>query len=214
VSVEPKLGWAGAEVREELPELRLWQVSVDGRPGPSPPGLREQLRSMSDRFHGAKAIALRRDPIPHAYRVLFRHIGMDPDEVRVPAEEAAVERLRHGGFRSRGLVEDALLIALVETGVPLWALDEDAVDGDLGIRIAGAGEPLGRGELASSAHPGRLVVADERSALAELFGAIPADHAVSPETMAIRLFAVQAPGVPAIHVEEALWSAAEALDSG
>jgi DNA/RNA-binding domain of Phe-tRNA-synthetase-like protein len=213
VSEDPQLGWTAPEVAAELPELRLWHLRAKAVPGPSPVGLREQLRSMSDRFHGAKAIALRRDPIPHAYRVLYRHIGLDPDDARVPIEAAAVARLKHGGFKSDGLVDDALLIALVETGVPVWALDDDRVEGDLGIRLAWPGEELGDGEHAPVLGEGRLVVADDRAAVAELFGDLAPGLGVTPETTALRLFTVQAPGVPAIHVEESLWMASEALDS-
>jgi DNA/RNA-binding domain of Phe-tRNA-synthetase-like protein len=188
VNAEPELGWVDPQVAEELPKLRIWQLRARARDAPSPLALRERLRLLSDRFHGARAIAMRREPVPHAYRVLFRHIGIDPDDERTPVEAAALARLKHGGFQSHGLVADALLLAVVETGVPVWALDEDRVEGDLGIRPARAGERLGRGELA----PG---------------------HGVTPETGAMRLFSVQAPGVPGIHVEEALWTCTEALDS-
>ena len=122
-------------------------------------------------------------------------------------------RLRHGGFKSRGLLADALLLAVIETGVPVWALDDARVDGPLGVRPAAAGERLGRGELANDVVPGRLVVADADGPVAPLFGDLPAEHAVSRDTTAMRLFSVQAPGVPGIHVEEALWTCTEALDS-
>ena len=210
---DPQLGWIDPHVAEELPRLRLWEVRVEGRDGPAPPALRERLRLLSDRFHGAKAIAMRREPVPHAYRVLFRHLGVDPDEERTPVEAAALARLRHGGFKSRGVLADALLLAVVETGVPVWALDDARVDGGLGIRPAAPGERLGRGEVASDVAPGRLVVADDSGPLAQLFGDVAAEHAVSAETTAMRLFSVQAPGVPGIHVEEALWTCTEALDS-
>ncbi|HEX2088222.1 MAG TPA: hypothetical protein VHF89_21220 [Solirubrobacteraceae bacterium] len=210
---EPQLGWVAPEVAEELPKLRLWQLRVEARDGPSPAGLKERLRLLADRFHGARAIAMRREPVPHAYRVLYRHIGIDPDDDRTPIEAAAIARLTHGGFRSHGLVADALLIAVVETGVPVWALDDGRLEGDLGIRLAAAGERVGRGELAPDLEPGRLVVADDAGPVAELFRDIPAEHGVGPETMAMRLFSVQAPGVPGIHVEEALWTCTEALDS-
>ena len=210
---EPQLGWIDPRVAEELPKLALWESRVEARDGPSAPALRERLRLLSDRFHGAKAIAMRREPVPHAYRVLFRHLGIDPDEERTPVEAAALARLKHGGFRSQGVVADALLLAVVETGVPVWALDEERVEGSLGIRPAEPGERLGRGELSPDAAPGRLVVADDAGPLAQLFGDVAPDHAVGPETTAMRLFSVQAPGVPGIHVEEALWTCTEALDS-
>jgi DNA/RNA-binding domain of Phe-tRNA-synthetase-like protein len=213
VNAEPELGWVDPQVAEELPKLRIWQLRAEARDAPSPPALRERLRLLSDRFHGARAIAMRREPVPHAYRVLFRHIGIDPDDERTPVEAAALARLKHGGFQSQGLVADALLLAVVETGVPVWALDDERVEGGLGIRPATAGERLGRGELAPDLAPGRLVVADDGGPLAELFGELAPGHGVTPETTAMRLFSVQAPGVPGIHVEEALWTCTEALDS-
>jgi DNA/RNA-binding domain of Phe-tRNA-synthetase-like protein len=210
---EPQLGWIDPQVAEELPKLRLWEMRVAARDGPSAPEMRRRLRLLSDRFHGAKAIAMRREPVPHAYRVLFRHLGIDPDEERTPVEAAALARLKHGGFKAQGAVADALLLAVVETGVPVWALDDERVEGPLGIRPAAPGERLGRGELAPDAAPGRLVVVDDAGPVAQLFGDVAPEHGVGPDTTAIRLFSVQAPGVPGIHVEEALWTCTEALDS-
>ncbi len=195
---EPVLGWVADAVRADLPELRLWSLAVAAAPGRSDAGLKARLRLLSDRFGGARAIALRRDPVPHAYRVLFRHVGLDPDTDRTPIEAAVLQRLVHGGFRSAGRLEDALTIALVETGVPVWALDAARVDGPLGIALA----------------DGRLAVADARGPVCELFAEVGPEHAVTPATTAMLLFTVQPAGVPAIHVEEALWLVAEALDPG
>jgi DNA/RNA-binding domain of Phe-tRNA-synthetase-like protein len=203
-----------AEVRHEFPELRLLWVALAARPGPSPPAVSDRLRMLSDRFHGAQAIAMRQDPIPSAYRIFFRHIGLDPDETRTPLEAAAVERLVQGGFRSQNLVDDALLIALTETGVPVWALDADRLDGPLGIRQAHAGEGLGQGAAATPLPAGRLVVADAESALAIVFEAPALGYGVTPDTTRMALFAIQVAGVPAIHVEEALWTAVSVLDPG
>jgi DNA/RNA-binding domain of Phe-tRNA-synthetase-like protein len=210
---EPELGWIDPQLADEFPKLQLWQQRARGADRTSPPELRERLRLLSNRFHGARAIAMRREPVPHAYRVFFRHIGIDPDDVRTPVEAAALARLKHGGFKSAGVVADALLLAVVETGVPVWALDDERVDGDLGIRPAGPTERLGEGELAHDVQPGRLVVADAGAPVAQLFGDVGAAHAVGPGTTMLRLFSVQAPGVPAIHVEEALWTCTEVLDS-
>jgi DNA/RNA-binding domain of Phe-tRNA-synthetase-like protein len=153
---------------------------------------------------------MRTQPIPHAYRVFFRHIGLDPDAVRIPSEEAAVARLLRGGFHSKDLLADALLIALVETGVPVWALDADAVEaGGLGIRITGQGERFGT--VSQPLAPGRLVVADARRVHALLFGSIAPGHGANAGTERIALFSVGVDGVPAIHVEEALWTCGEVL---
>jgi len=214
VSDEATAGWIDPEIAAEFPELRLWSLRLEATPGRSGPGLRERLRGLSSRFHGAHAIKLRTDPIPHAYRVFFRHIGIDPDTDRTPVEAAALDRLVQGGFRSRGRIEDALLIAVAETGVPAWALDDATLEGELGIRPATDGEQLGRAELADDLRPGRLVVADERSPVAELFGDPAPGHAVTSATTALRVYTVQPAGVPTIHVEEALWLVTEALEQG
>jgi DNA/RNA-binding domain of Phe-tRNA-synthetase-like protein len=208
---EPVAGWVGADVGEEFPDLRLVQLDVDARPGRSPPSVRDHLRFLSNRFRGAQAVAQRQQPIPWAYRVFYRHIGLDPDADRTPAEAAMLERLMHGGFRSESLLDDALLIALVETGVPIWALDAARVEGTLGVRVATAGERLGRSADAAPLPPGRLVAADEAGPLAVLFGAIAPGHGVTADTTAMRLFSVQVAGVPSIYVEEALFACADML---
>ena len=193
---EPEAGWVAPELAQEWPELRLWSLRVDdARPGPTTPGLRQRLRTMSDRYTGAKAIQLRTDPVPHAYRAFFRHIGLDPDEDRVPIEAVVLERLKHGGFQAHDRVTDATTIALVETGVPIWVLDDERVDPPLGIDRRGDD----------------LVVADGGGEVCALFGRPGPDRAPREETVAMRLFTVQVAGVPAIHVEEALFTAHEAL---
>jgi len=207
-------GWIDAELRAEFPELRLHTLDVPRGSGRSPTEIRERLRSMSDRFRGATAISLRRAPIPSAYRVFFRQVGLDPDAQRVPAEEAAVRRLVKAGFESQNLLDDALLIALVETGVPLWALDAEAVDGPLGIRPARAGEHVGRAEDAPWVREDALVVADAQSPVGVLFEPVAAAHAVTKHTTAMTLFAVAVPDVPPIFVEEAMWTAVSVLEGG
>src|SRR4051794_41684191 len=121
-------------IAAESPDLRLPSRTLAARSGPSPPELRERLRVLSSRFRGAQAIELRRQPIPHAYRVFFRHIGLDPDAHRTPVEALALERLKTGGFASRSVLDDALTIAVMETGVPVWALDADRGQGGIGVR--------------------------------------------------------------------------------
>jgi DNA/RNA-binding domain of Phe-tRNA-synthetase-like protein len=208
-------GFIESRVHEEFPGLRLDWVSVEGRGGTSPPSVASQLKQLSNRFRGADVVAMRTRPIPHAYRSFFRQIGLDPDTNRVPVEQAAVDRLMHGGFRSIGLVEDALLIGLVETGVPVWALDADQVDaGGLGIRTTVAGDRLGTTELGNYLPPGQLAVADARCVHSLLFDEPALGHGVTRASSRITLFAVSVPGVPAIHVEEALWVTIEVLRSG
>ena len=103
---------------------------------------------------------MRQESVPWAYRVFFRQVGIDPDERRTPIEAIALERLQHGGFESRGLVNDALLIATLETGVPVVAFDTAALDGPLGLRLTRAGERLGGGERGRTLPSGQMAIAD------------------------------------------------------
>jgi DNA/RNA-binding domain of Phe-tRNA-synthetase-like protein len=182
-------------VAAEHPDLRVWTARVAGRPGRTPPELRERLRYLADRLRGPQAVALRSKPVPWAYRVLFRHLGLDPDVTRTPLEALVLDRLMHGGFRTRGVPEDALALATLETGVPVWAVDAARV---------------GTLELAAAAD-GRLVLADEHGTIAVLFEPPLPDRAPSRGTRALLLVAVQAPGVEDMFVEEAVWTAASAL---
>jgi DNA/RNA-binding domain of Phe-tRNA-synthetase-like protein len=108
-------------------------------------------------------------------------------------------------------VEDALLVAVVETGVPVWALDDARLDGPLGLRGARAGERLGEGEYAADLVPGRVVVADAAGPVAVLFGEIAPSRRPVRDSTRLRLFAIAVPGVPALHVEEAVFGCVEAL---
>jgi DNA/RNA-binding domain of Phe-tRNA-synthetase-like protein len=208
-------GFVDAELSGELPGLRLrWVIAARPRRASSP-ALVHRLKELSNRYRGASVIAMRTQPIPHAYRAFFRQIGLDPDVDRIPSEEAAVARLLHGQFHSHGALDDALLIALVETGIPVWALDADLVHpGGLGIRASVAGDRLGSAGDGYPMPPGRLVVADARRVHALLFGGIAPGHGASTATKRIALFSVGVEGVPAIHIEEALWVCVEALRGG
>jgi DNA/RNA-binding domain of Phe-tRNA-synthetase-like protein len=205
-------GFVEPALAAELPGLRLDWMTVEGRVRASPPEVKRRLKTLSDRYRGASVIAMRTHPIPHAYRAFFHQIGLDPDVTRIPSEEAALSRLLQGRFYSCDLVRDALLIALVETGVPVWSLDADMVDpGGLGIRATVSGDRLGSGSGASVLAPGRLVVADNRCVHALLFGDIAPGHLPTTRSARITLFTVAVQGVPAIHVEEALWVCIESL---
>jgi DNA/RNA-binding domain of Phe-tRNA-synthetase-like protein len=184
-----------AEIAAELPGLGLaWcAFAVTDPLGRSSPGVRARLRALSDRHRGAQAIALRGRAVPQAYRVLFRHLGLEPDVRRIPVEALMVERLQAGAYPSRGRLGDALAIATIETEVGVWALDADRVAGEPHLAVAS----------------GRVVVADAGGPLADLF-AVP-EPAVTAATRRVLLFAIVAPGVPEIAVEEALWTAWDLL---
>jgi DNA/RNA-binding domain of Phe-tRNA-synthetase-like protein len=213
---EPTAGWCAREVEAELPGLKLLASEVEvarrgSLTGPSPADIRDRLRELSNRLRGAGAIALRRQPVPAAYRVFFRHIGLDPDVERTPIEAAVLERMLKGGFLSAGLLEDVLLIALVDTGVPVWALDADTLEGPLGIRASQDGERLGGSRDAPELPAGRLVVADSERPVAVLFGELARRHVAAAGTRRLALFAVQVAGVPELYAEEALWNCCSAL---
>ena len=205
----PEQGFVALELREEFAGLSLRYLVVERGSGRSPKEVKERLKILSDRFAGAQAINLRHQPIPWAYRVFFRHIGLDPDEQPTPVEALALERMKHGGWKSQNLLDDALTIAIMESRVALRAFDADKLTGRLGIRPSGAGEGLeGRpGELPA----GTLVIADEARPVALLFGATGAGRGVHPKTKRTTLCAVGVAGVPDIALEEAIWLAADVL---
>ena len=208
-------GAIAPELEAEFPGLRLRWTALDTRVRGSSPETRRRLRGLSDRVAGARVVAMRTQPIPHAYRTFFRQVGVDPDAARIPSEEAAVARLLQGRFESRDTVSDALLIAVVETGVPVWALDARCVDVDsLGIRVATAGDRVGRVSEGAELPPGQLVVADATRVHATLFGPPAPEHLPGARTRRVVLFAVAVEGVPAIHVEEALWVSTDAIEGG
>ncbi|MGE5280777.1 MAG: phenylalanine--tRNA ligase beta subunit-related protein [Chloroflexota bacterium] len=205
-------GWVAPNLAEELPGLGIAWVVVDGRPGRSPEAVRRRLRDLSDRFYGGHAVHMRERPIPWAYRVFFRQIGLDPDETRTPVEQLALDRLHDGAFKARGMPVDALTIAIAETGVALRAYDADRLDGGLGIRESAPGESLSGsgGELPA----GSLVLADDLAPLEPLFGGPDSDRAVDSSTRRIALVAIAVKNVPPAAVDEALWIAGSAIEAG
>ena len=207
----PEQGWVAPHIAAEFPGLGIAWVEVDGPPARSPEPVRRRLRDLSDRFYGSHAIHMRERPIPWAYRVFFRQIGLDPDRTRTPVEQLALDRLHDGAFTSQGMPVDALTIATVETGVALRAFDASQIEGDLCIRDSAPGESLpGRpGKLAQ----GTLTIADGRAPLALLFGRTAADRGVEPGTRRIVVVAIQVKGVPQAAVDEALWIACAAVDA-
>jgi DNA/RNA-binding domain of Phe-tRNA-synthetase-like protein len=204
-------GWVAPHVAAEFPGLGISWIEVDGRPGRSPEPVERRLAETSNRFYGAHAIHMRERPIPWAYRVFFRQIGLDPDRTRTPVEQLALDRLQDGGFKTRGLPADALTIATVETGIALRAFDADRLEGALCIRDSAPGEALeGRpGELSH----GTLVIADQRAPAGLLFGATGKGRGVTRGTRRIAIAAVQVEGIPQIAVDEALWMVAATLEA-
>jgi DNA/RNA-binding domain of Phe-tRNA-synthetase-like protein len=201
-------GWVEAELAEEFPELSLVHASVDVSPASSPKAVKQRLRLLADRYTGGKVVHMRQDPVPWAYRVFSRQVGIDPDHDRTHVEAVALRRLKQGGLHSDNLVDDALTIAIAETGVPLVALDAERVGGELGLRLARAGERLGSARQLSAR---QLLMADRRRPVALVMGEVGEDAGVTPATERMVLCALGVKGVPRISLEEALWCAAETL---
>jgi len=200
-------GWVDPELSGEFPELALYYARLEAGSGRSPREVRERLRVMSNRFTGAKAVNLRQEPVPWAYRVFFRQVGIDPDERRTAPEEIALERMKRGGFRSQNLLDDALVIATVETGVPVIAFDADRVDGEIGLRLSLPRERLGGDGRPLSSR--QIVISDAVRAVAVLFGELAERRGVHPETQRMLLAVVRVKGVPQVSLEEALWTVGE-----
>ena len=200
-------GWVERELAEEFPELSLVHAHVDVRPKRSPRAVRQRLRLLADRYTGGKVVHMRQDAVPWAYRVFSRQVGIDPDHDRTPVEAVALRRLKQGGLQSENIVDDALTIAIAETGVPLIALDAGRCGEPLGLRLARDGETLGARPLSAR----QLVVANDERPVALVLGEAGEDAGVTPDTQRMVLCALGVKGVPRIALEEALWSAAETL---
>lgn len=211
VGSDPDLeeGWVDAELAEEFPGLALWTVRVDAISGRSPDFVRERLRRLANRITGGHVIHMRQDPVPWAYRVFWRQVGIDPDTDRTPVEQIALDRLKWGGLRSRNLLDDAITIATLETGVPVVAFDAEKVGEAIGLRLTGDGELLGGSGRPLSSR--QIVISDENHTLAVFSGEVAEERGVTPETTRMVLGSIQVKGVPLISVEEALWTVVETL---
>ena len=170
-------GWVEPELAEEFPELSLVHAAWTCARRASPREVKQRLRMLADRYTGGKVIHMRQDPVPWAYRVFSRQVGIDPDHDRTPVEAVALRRLKQGGLQSENLVDDALTIAIAETGVPLIALDAERVSGGSGCGSRGAGETLA-GSRPLSAR--QIVVADAERPVALVLGEVARDAGVTP----------------------------------
>ena len=202
-------GRVAPHVADELPGLGISWLELDARHGRSPESVRLRLRTLSDRFYGSHAIHMREQPIPWAYRVFFRQIGLDPDRTRTPVEQLALDRLHDGAFVTHGMPEDALTIAIAETGVALRAFDAEQLEGALCIRGSAPGESL-PGQPAAL-ELGTLTIADERGPVELLFGDV-GERPVSQGARQVAIVAVQVKGVPDVAVDEALWIARSVIE--
>ncbi|UUY03460.1 hypothetical protein LRS13_22770 [Svornostia abyssi] len=195
----PRRGAIDPRVEADLPGLALWELTA-----PSAlhrrrdPDVRDRLRELAGRITGAVAIEARQDEIVHAYRVAFRHTGLDPDVDRTPYEAALVERLRHGGFPSRDVITDALLLALLDTKVAVVACDDASLRGPLHLTL----------------EDGAVVLADDDRTVIPLWEEPVRELLPTADTVAVRLAAVTPAGVPAVAAWEALDRVADLVAPG
>jgi AcrR family transcriptional regulator/DNA/RNA-binding domain of Phe-tRNA-synthetase-like protein len=193
-----------SDLRADFPGLALWTTELGGAgTRPTPDAVRRRMEAATERVTGADAIGTRSESTPWAYRVFARRVGIDPDEAERAVEAVALQRPHSGAGGS--LPEDALLVAVAETGVPVLAFDSDTLEGDLWLRRAEPGERVG--DLAVV--PGRPVLADRARVVAVPFGPADPATAVRPRTENLTFVALQVKGVPDVGVEEALWTVVE-----
>lgn len=200
----PQLGWVQAEVEDEFPGLALVAVEVPCRAVRTAPWVVHRLTDLANRITGPYALQVRRLPVPALHRAFFRQLGLDPDVRRTPLEQAIFDRLWTGGFPPEGMPQDALTVALLETGVAVWAVDAAALAGPLGIRGAVAGEALGADAEYRGLAAGELVIADAERPVARIFETPGPPFAVTGRTRRAVLVVLQVPGVPALAIQEAL----------
>lgn len=209
VELDVRSGWIEPELAEEFPSLSIIGATVEASTGRSSKALKARMRTLSDRIRGAQALQVRKEPIPWAYRVFFRQIGIDPDVNRTPIEERIFRRIYEGGLYSNRRVEDAVTVAILEVGVAIQAFDADRVTGELGLRRSVESE---RFEGRTSPLPaGTIVIADEQRPIGVLFGRTAEGRAPARGTTRILLVAIGVSGVPDIALEEGLWVAASGL---
>lgn len=209
VEIATRRGWIEPDLAAEFPGLSITSATVEGTVGRSPRALKAQMRAISDRVRGAQALQIREEPIPWAYRVFFRHIGLDPDVDRTPIEERIFRRIFKGGLYSDNRVEDALTVAILEVGVALQAFDADRIEGEVGLRRSLEGERFeGR---TSPLPPGTIVIADRLRPVGVLFGRSAEGREPGKRTTRMLLVAIGVSGVPEIALEEGLWVAASGL---
>ena len=181
--------------------------------GGSPPDIQGRLRELSNRFRGARAVAIRREPVPAAYRVFFRHIGLDPDVVRTPIEAAVLERMLRGGFLTGGLLRRRAADRADRHGRPrVGARCRVRRRSSSASARAAKASRWGATPMLRCCRPAASLSPTPRRALAVLFGELAPAHKPRAATRRLTLFAVQVAGVPTLYAEEALWTCRAALE--
>ena len=200
---EGAAGWVDPALEAEFPGLVIVTRSCPG-PVAADPGVTERLDAVASRVRGRSAVEMRREVVPAAYRAFYLQVGLDPDVEMTPVEAAIGRRLFDGGVLVSGPLHAALELAVLETGVPVYALDAEALDGLPGIRPARPGEEVAGAEGIPELSPGRLVMADDAGPLCWLFGEPHGRGAASASSDGLLLAAIGVPGVAPMVLDEAL----------
>jgi hypothetical protein len=173
---------------------------------------RERLALLGDRIGGELVAAMRQQAVPGAYRAFARQLGLDPDGDALPLERALMARIRAGHFVPGGQTQDPCTVALLETGVPVWVVDDAHVQG--AMRIAMVGDDDLTHLAGTPARPGDLAVWDARRPVALLMGEVAPAFVPTRSTQVVRHFALRVDGVPDASVRDALWTAAQLTGPG
>ena len=197
-------------VEAEFPGLRADLLGCECVDHRCDRGVGERLALLASRLNGRQALELRQQQVPAAYRSFFRQVGLDPDQQLTPIEQAVLGRLFSGGNLPQDRISDALLLALLETSVPVFAFDAAFVSPPIEIRGAGLDEELEGVAL----EPGSLILADSQRPLCQLFSPPQPPLAAGAESDQLLLVAILVPDVSAIAGDEALTIAAEAISGG
>ena len=180
---------------------------MEVRPGQPAARLKQRLRMLADRYTGGKVIHMRQDPVPWAYRVFSRQVGIDPTRTARRWRPSRSQRLKHGGLRARTSWTTRSRSRSPRPACRWWRSTPSGWRASW-ARLARSGEALGRRRPLSAR---QLVVADAARPVAIVLGEVGRGRGVTPETERMVLCALGVKGVPRISLEEALWCAAETL---
>jgi len=185
-------GAVSPEVESEFPGIGVRFCFVAGGPSKTPAGLSQELDLAADRITGAQAVRVAAEPVAALYRALRAQLGMDPSVGEGTAEDVIRRRLLEGGFRPSGIPADAITLATLETGIPLWAF---------GVSKALSGPRI---SLWSDPSTGVVELRSDDLRMATLFGEPHPEFEVTRKSEQMCLVALVAPGVVPEIVELAL----------
>ena len=206
-------GFVDEELSAELPGLRLDWMTMPRGPAIEPTALvstaRVPLQPLPRRQRGGNAHVADPACLPHVLSPDRARPGRGPDSLRAGRGVATAARRLSLTGRARGC-----------------AAGRADRDGGAGVgarcrprRSGRAGDPHHGRRRRCSAAASRLTACRRAgwwsptpsASTRLLFGQVAPGHGAGSRTQRIALFSVGVEGVPAIHVEEALWVCAEAL---